>query len=80
MPNTVYQSADSAAQHNKLPNLIFKWDLRPPKPVRNMSDVEDYETKIFALVPYMLENEDVKTAILAMRTEIGKFIDKNYGI
>lgn len=71
MPVTIYQVADAAARNNKLEHPIFVWELNDPKPVSGKCDLESYEAKIAALVPYM-ENGHVYTAVMKMRAEIGK--------
>lgn len=78
MPVTIYQVADSAARNNKLEQLIFIWELNDPKPVTGKYDLESYEAKIAALVPYM-ENAHVYAAVMKMRVEISKFIRATYG-
>ena len=78
MPVTIYQVADAAARDNKLEHLIFVWDINNPKPVSGKYDLESYEAKIAALVPYM-ENGHAYTAVMKMRAEISKFIRATYG-
>lgn len=77
MPVTIYQVADAAARNNKLEHLIRVWELSEPQPVTRRCDLESYEAKIAALVPYM-ENAHVYTAVMKMRAEIGKFIRATY--
>lgn len=75
MPGTIYESADAAAQDNKLERLLFIWEVKDPKPVFGESDISSYESKIAALVPYM-DNECVRTSVMKMREEIRKFLRK----
>jgi hypothetical protein len=77
MPVTIYQVADAAARDNMLEHLIFVWEVKEPRPVSSTGDLESYEAKIAALVPYM-ENGHVYTAVMKMWAEIGKFIRATY--
>lgn len=78
MPVTIYQVADSAARDNKLEHLLRIWEVEDPEPISQGGELASYESKIAALVPYM-DNDRVRTAVMKMREEIGKYIRANYG-
>lgn len=76
MPVSIYDSADAAAASGHLDHLLRHWEVLEPVPVKSLLDIENYESKISALVPYITQNENVKNSVLAMRKHIIDFLSR----